>query len=102
MDYEQFNSDLFGNIGIPGLVFKAKKVRIRYMQYEKDKEWMECVSTLAVNAESFLEYIIYVLEYIIYIYILEFDWKYFVLQAPVVQRLDNAIQRINRYPVDKC
>ena len=24
------------------------------------------------------------------------------LQAPVVQRLDNAIQRINRYPVDKC
>ena len=22
--------------------------------------------------------------------------------APVVQRLDNAIQRINRYPVDKC
>ena len=23
-------------------------------------------------------------------------------QAPVVQRLDNAIQRINRYPVDKC
>ena len=25
-----------------------------------------------------------------------------VLQAPVVQRLDNAIHRINRYPVDKC
>ena len=24
------------------------------------------------------------------------------IQAPVVQRLDNAIQRINRYPVDKC
>ena len=23
-------------------------------------------------------------------------------QAPVVQRMDNAIQRINRYPVDKC
>ena len=23
-------------------------------------------------------------------------------QAPVVQRLDNAIQQINRYPVDKC
>ena len=23
-------------------------------------------------------------------------------QAPVVQRLDNAIHRINRYPVDKC
>ena len=22
--------------------------------------------------------------------------------APVVQRLDNVIQRINRYPVDKC
>ena len=22
--------------------------------------------------------------------------------APVVQRLDNAIHRINRYPVDKC
>ena len=24
------------------------------------------------------------------------------LQAPVVQRVDNAIHRINRYPVDKC
>ena len=24
------------------------------------------------------------------------------VQAPVVQRVDNAIQRINRYPVDKC
>ena len=23
-------------------------------------------------------------------------------QAPVVQRMDNAIHRINRYPVDKC
>ena len=23
-------------------------------------------------------------------------------QAPVVQRLDNAIHWINRYPVDKC
>ena len=23
-------------------------------------------------------------------------------QAPVAQRLDNAIHRINRYPVDKC
>ena len=23
-------------------------------------------------------------------------------QAPVVRRLDNAIHRINRYPVDKC
>ena len=23
-------------------------------------------------------------------------------QVPVVQRLDNAIHRINRYPVDKC
>ena len=23
-------------------------------------------------------------------------------QAPVVQRLDNAIHRINRYPADKC
>ena len=23
-------------------------------------------------------------------------------QAPVVQRLDNAIHRINHYPVDKC
>ena len=26
----------------------------------------------------------------------------FMKQAPVVQRLDNAIHRINRYPVDKC
>ena len=26
----------------------------------------------------------------------------YIDQAPVVQRLDNAIQRINRYPVDKC
>ena len=26
----------------------------------------------------------------------------FKVQAPVVQRLDNAIQRINRYPVDEC
>ena len=25
-----------------------------------------------------------------------------VLQARVVQRLDNAIHRINHYPVDKC
>ena len=25
-----------------------------------------------------------------------------VLQAPVVERLDNAIHRINRYPADKC
>ena len=25
-----------------------------------------------------------------------------VTLAPVVQRLDNAIHRINRYPVDKC
>ena len=25
-----------------------------------------------------------------------------ILLAPVVQRLDNAIQWINRYPVDKC
>ena len=24
------------------------------------------------------------------------------LLPPVVQRLDNAIQRINRYPADKC
>ena len=24
------------------------------------------------------------------------------LQAPVVQKLDNAIHRINRYPADKC
>ena len=23
-------------------------------------------------------------------------------QAPVVQRLDNAIHRLNRYPVDMC
>ena len=23
-------------------------------------------------------------------------------QAPVVQRVDNAIHRINHYPVDKC
>ena len=23
-------------------------------------------------------------------------------QAPVAQRVDNAIQRINRYPADKC
>ena len=28
-----------------------------------------------------------------------FDAK---IQALVVQRLDNAIHRINRYPVDKC
>ena len=27
---------------------------------------------------------------------------YLANQAPVVQRLDNVIQRINRYPVDKC
>ena len=26
----------------------------------------------------------------------------FMLLAPVVQRLDNAIHRINRYPMDKC
>ena len=26
----------------------------------------------------------------------------FVHLAPVVQRLDNAIHRINHYPVDKC
>ena len=25
-----------------------------------------------------------------------------VILAPVVQRLDNAIHRINRYPADKC
>ena len=25
-----------------------------------------------------------------------------IVQAPVVQRLDNAIHRINRYPADKC
>ena len=25
-----------------------------------------------------------------------------MLQAPVVQRLDNAIHRISRYPADKC
>ena len=25
-----------------------------------------------------------------------------IVQAPVVQRLDNAIQWINRYPADKC
>ena len=24
------------------------------------------------------------------------------VQAPIVQRKDNAIHRINRYPVDKC
>ena len=24
------------------------------------------------------------------------------VQAPVIQRLDNVIHRINRYPVDKC
>ena len=24
------------------------------------------------------------------------------IQAPVVQRVDNAIHRINRYPADKC
>ena len=24
------------------------------------------------------------------------------VQAPVVQRVDNAIHRINRYPADKC
>ena len=28
--------------------------------------------------------------------------KRVVGQAPVVQRLDNAIHRINRYPADKC
>ena len=28
--------------------------------------------------------------------------KSLILQAPVVQTLDNALQRINRYPVDKC
>ena len=28
------------------------------------------------------------------------DW--FRFQGPVVQRLDNIIQPINRYPVDKC
>ena len=27
---------------------------------------------------------------------------FIILQAPVVQKLDNAIHRINRYPVDKC
>ena len=26
----------------------------------------------------------------------------YVLLAPVVQRLDNAIHRINHYPADKC
>ena len=26
----------------------------------------------------------------------------FINQAPVVQSLDNAIHRINRYPMDKC
>ena len=26
----------------------------------------------------------------------------FIDQAPVVQRLDNAIHRINRYPANKC
>ena len=25
-----------------------------------------------------------------------------MVQAPVVQSLDNAIHRINRYPADKC
>ena len=25
-----------------------------------------------------------------------------ILQAPVVQKVDNAIHQINRYPVDKC
>ena len=33
------------------------------------------------------------------------DWNSLWLtihQAPVVQRLDNAIHRINRYPADKC
>ena len=39
------------------------------------------------------------------IYNLENDAKakhHIKLQAPVVQRLGNAIHRINRYPVDKC
>ena len=27
--------------------------------------------------------------------------KYIVIQGPVVQRMDNFIQRINPYPVDK-
>ena len=31
--------------------------------------------------------------------IIYFSWE---LLLPVVQRLDNAIHRINRYPVDKC
>ena len=28
--------------------------------------------------------------------------NWFFLLAPVVQKLDNAIHRINHYPVDKC
>ena len=31
-----------------------------------------------------------------------FMGQLFVNQAPVVQRMDNAIHRINHYPVDKC
>ena len=35
------------------------------------------------------------------------EWYYhtvdeLIYQAPVAQRLDSAIHRINRYPVDKC
>ena len=31
-----------------------------------------------------------------------FTGQRLLVLAPVVQRLDNAIHRINRYPVDKC
>ena len=30
------------------------------------------------------------------------NWSVGKVQVPVVQRLDNAIHRINRYPADKC
>jgi len=30
------------------------------------------------------------------------EFSNFIRLAPVVQNLDNAIHRINRYPVDKC
>ena len=30
------------------------------------------------------------------------QWGCVKIQAPVVQRLDNAIHRIYRYPADKC
>ena len=31
-----------------------------------------------------------------------YERQFFSLQAPVVQKLDSAIHRINHYPKDKC